>query len=260
MRASRLRVLASIAFAVAATLAFASAEVAAAGITIYAAASLKEALDEQAKQFEAASGTKVVAVYAGSNTLAKQIEAGAPADVFIAADLDWADYLDARKLLRAGSRVNLLGNELVLIAPATSTSALRIAPSFPLAAALDGGKLAMANPDSVPAGRYGKEALEALGVWPAVERQAVRAENVRAALSFVARGEAPFGIVYKTDAIADKRVRIVDVFPSGTHPAIVYPAAVVISSKASVAAAALLQFLRSDAARAIWTRHGFAPL
>ncbi len=231
----------------------------AADVTVYAAASLKDALDDLARQFEAASGNKVVAVYAGSNTLAKQIESGAPADVFISADLDWADYLESRKLLRAGSRVNLVGNELVLVAPAASTSALRIAPNFPLAAALGGGKLAMANPDSVPAGKYGKQALEALGVWGAVERQIVRADNVRAALTFVARGEAPFGIVYKTDALAEKGVRIVDVFPQRSHAPIVYPAAIVAASK-SPDAAALSDFLRAEAARATWRKYGFFPV
>ena len=237
----------------------ASISAAAGELRVYAAASLKDALDEQAKQFEATSGNKVVTVYAASNALAKQIEAGAPADVFIAADLDWADYLDSRKLLRAGSRGNLVGNSLVLVAPAASTTALRIAPNFGLAAALGGGKLAMANPDSVPAGKYGKAALEALGVWAAVERQVVRADNVRAALSFVARGEAPLGIVYGTDATADKAVHIVDVFPDSTHAPIVYLGAIVASSNAP-AAALLLVFLRSDAARAVWKKYGFVPL
>jgi len=230
----------------------------AAAVTVYAAASLKDALDELAKRFETASGNRVVAVYGGSNTLAKQIESGAPADVFISADLDWADYLDSRQLLRAGSRVNLVGNELVLVAPAASTSALRIAPGFPLAAALGDGKLAMANPASVPAGKYGKQSLEALGVWAAVERHIVRADNVRAALVFVARGEAPFGIVYRTDALADKGVRIVDVFPQRSHAPIVYPAAIVAASKSSEAAA-LSAFLRAEAARATWQKYGFVP-
>ena len=231
----------------------------AADVTVYAAASLKDALDELARRFETASGNKVIAVYAASNTLAKQIESGAPADVFVSADLDWADYLELRQLLRAGSRVNLVGNELVLVAPAASTSALRIAPNFPLAAALGDGKLAMANPDSVPAGKYGKRALEALGVWSAVERQVVGADNVRAALTFVARGEAPFGIVYKTDALAEKGVRIVDVFPQSSHAPIVYPMAIVAASK-SPEAAALSGFLRAEAARTTWQKYGFVPL
>jgi molybdate transport system substrate-binding protein len=230
----------------------------AADVTVYAASSLKDALDELARRFEVASGNKVIAVYAGSNTLAKQIASGAPADVFISADLDWADYLESRQLLRAGSRVNLVGNELVLVAPAASTSALRIAPNFLLAAALGDGKLAMANPDSVPAGKYGKQALGSLGVWGAVEPQVVRADNVRAALTFVARGEAPFGIVYKTDALAEKGVRIVDVFPQRSHAPIVYPMAIVAASK-SPEAAALSEFLRAEAARATWQKYGFIP-
>ena len=217
-------------------------------------------MDALAKQFDAATGDKTTVVYAGSNALAKQIESGAPADMFISADLDWADYLDTHALLRPGSRVNLVGNELVLIAPVASTTTLRIAPSFALAAALAGGKLAMANPDSVPAGRYGKDALQALGVWSSVERDVVRTDNVRVALAFVARGEAPFGIVYRTDAIAEKSVRIVDTFPSATHAPIVYPAAVVAASRSPTAAQALLTFLHAESARATWTTYGFSPL
>lgn len=229
----------------------------AADITVFAAASLKESLDALARQFDAQTGSRTKVVYAGSNALARQIEAGAPADLFISADLEWADYLDARQLLKPGTRVNLVGNALVLVAPATSTASVRIAPGFDLAAALKGGKLAMANPDSVPAGRYGKDALRALGVWKSVERQVVGADNVRAALSFVARGEAPFGIVYKTDAIAEKSVRIVDTFPASSHAPIVYPAAIVATSRSPAAAAALLAYLRSPAAASTWTAFGF---
>ena len=228
----------------------------AADVTVFAAASLKEALDDQAKTFEAASGDKVVVSYGASNTLAKQIEGGAPADLFISADLDWMDYVDQRKLLIPGTRVNLLRNTLVLIAPASSTAALKIAPSFGLASALGRERLAMANPDSVPAGKYGKAALEALGVWSGVEKQVARAENVRAALALVSRGEAPFGIVYATDAFADKGVRVVDTFPADTHPPIVYPAAVLVSSKSS-AAKPLLDYLKSGGARGVWEKYGF---
>jgi molybdate transport system substrate-binding protein len=166
------------------------------------------------------------------------------------------DYLDQRRLLQPGTRANLLTNALVLVAPAASTSTLKIGPGFALAAALGRDRLALANPDSVPAGKYAKAALEKLGVWASVERQAARAENVRAALALVARGETPFGIVYRTDALADKGVRIVDTFPAGTHPDIVYPAALVAGAR-SPAAAALLAFLRAPASRATWTRHGF---
>jgi molybdate transport system substrate-binding protein len=229
-------------------------------LTVFAAASLKDALDALARQFDAATGNKTAVVYAASNALAKQIESGAPADVFISADLDWPDYMDTRALLRPGSRVNLVGNELVLIAPVASATTLHIAPNFALAAALAGGKLAMANPDSVPAGRYGKSALEALGVWHSVERDVVRADNVRVALAFVARGEAPLGIVYKSDAIVDKSVRIVDTFPPDTHAPIVYPAAVVAASKSPATAQALLNFLHAEPARATWTKYGFSSL
>ena len=227
-------------------------------VTVFAAASLKEALDEQATRFEAAIGNRVIVSYGGSNALARQIEAGAPADVFISADLDWVDYVEQRGLLVPGSRVNLLRNELVLIAPASSKTTLRIAPHFDLAAALGSEKLAMANPDSVPAGKYGKAALDTLGVWPGVEKQVVRTDNVRAALSLVARGEAAFGIVYRSDAVADKGVRVVDAFPESTHAPIVYPGALVAPGKP--AAKALLDFLHSGAARRVWEKYGFMVL
>ncbi|HTR59907.1 MAG TPA: molybdate ABC transporter substrate-binding protein [Casimicrobiaceae bacterium] len=229
----------------------------AADVVVFAAASLKEALDDQAKQFEAASGSKVVISYGGSNALAKQIESGAPADVLISADLDWMDYVDRKGLVVTGTRVNLLRNTLVLIAPAASKSALRIGPNFGLAAALGSDKLAMANPDSVPAGKYGKAALEHLGVWASVEKQVARAENVRAALALVSRGETPYGIVYATDALSDKGVRVVDTFPAESYPPIVYPAALMTAGK-SPAAKPLLEFLRSVPARATWERYGFA--
>jgi len=229
----------------------------AADVLVFGAASLKEALDAQAKQFEAASGHKVVVSYAASNTLARQIESGAPADLFISADLDWMDYVDGKGLVVPGTRANLLRNSLVLVAPASSKSTLKIGPGFGLAMALGADKLAMANPDSVPAGKYGKSALEFLGVWGSVEKQVARAESVRAALALVSRGEAPFGIVYATDAYADRSVRIVDTFPAASHPAIVYPAAVLVSSK-SPAARTLLDFLRSPPARGDWEKYGFA--
>jgi molybdate transport system substrate-binding protein len=228
----------------------------AAEVTVFAAASLKEALDEQAKSFEAATGHKVIVSYGASNALAKQIESAAPADMFISADLDWMDYIDQRRLVAPGTRYNLLRNSLVLIAPAKSAVTLKIGPNFALAAALGSEKLAMANPDSVPAGKYGKGALESLGVWSGIEKQVARAENVRAALALVSRGEAPLGIVYRTDALADKGVRIVDVFPPESHPPIVYPAAVLASSR-SAAAKPLLEYLRSPPARPNWERYGF---
>ena len=234
----------------------APAMAAAADVTVFAAASLKGALDEQAHAFQAASGHRVVVAYAASNALARQIEAGAPADLFISADRDWMDYLDQRKRLAPGTRADLLRNSLVLVAPARSTATLRVAPNFGLAAALGPEKLAMANPDAVPAGKYGKSALEGLGVWKAVEPRVARAESVRAALVLVSRGEAPFGIVYRTDALADGGVRIVDVFPPDSHPPIVYPVALVAGSK-SPAGPELLAYLRSAPARAVWEKHGF---
>ena len=227
-------------------------------VTVFAAASLKEALDEQALRFEAETGNRVVVAYAASSALAKQIEAGAPTALFLSADLVWMNYLDQCALLVPGSRANLLGNALVLIAPARSSAELRIAPGFGLAGALGTGKLAIANPDGVPAGKYAKDALQALGVWSVAEKQTVRTENVRSALALVARGEAAFGIVYRTDALAEKAVRIVDTFPESTHAPIVYAIALVKPETSS--AAALLAFLRSAAARAMWTKHGFVPL
>ncbi len=229
----------------------------AASVTVFAAASLKEAMDEQARQFETGTGTKVIVSYGASSALAKQIEAGAPADVFISADLDWMDYVEERRLIAPNTRFNLLRNTLVLIAPASSPSALKITPNFGLAAALGTEKLAMANPDSVPAGKYGKSALQKLGVWTSVEKQVARAENVRAALALVSRGEAPFGIVYRTDAIADKGVRIVDTFPPDSYPAIIYPIATIEAGQSTAAAGAFLAFLREAAARRVWEKYGF---
>jgi len=226
-------------------------------VTVFAAASLREALDAQSRRFEAQTGNTVVVSYAGSNALARQIEAGAPANVFISADLDWMDDVERHGLVAPGSRVNLLANALVLIEPAQGASSLRIAPGFALAAALGEGKLAMADPGSVPAGRYGKEALQSLGVWGGVERRVVRADNVRAALLLVARAEAPFGIVYRTDALAERRVRIVDSFPPSSHAPIVYPAGR-ISGRDTAVAKAFLDFLASPAAKPIWERYGFA--
>ena len=235
-----------------------AASAAAGQVTVFAAASLKEALDAQARRFESDTGDKVVVSYGASSALAKQIEAGAPADLFISADLDWMDYLDQRGLLAARSRVSLLHNELVLIAPEKSAATLKIGRNFGLATALGADKLALANPDGVPAGKYAKQALQSLGVWAGVEKQVVRTENVRVALALVARGEAAFGIVYRTDALAETGVRVVDTFPEATHTPIVYPAALTAQSK-SKAAARLLDYLRSAPARAIWSKHGFAP-
>src|SRR5260221_10183403 len=205
-------------------------------LLVFAAASLKTALDEINAQFQRDKGTKATTSYAASPALAKQIESGAPADVFISADLDWMDYLGQRALIRADTRHNLVSNAIVLIAPKSSASQLKIAPNFGLAPALGDGRLAMADPASVPAGQYGKASLEALGVWASVAAQVAPAENVRAALLLVSRGEAPLGIVYETDAAVDPGVRIVDRFPPNTHPPIVYPVSATASSSDPAAA------------------------
>ena len=224
-------------------------------ITVFAAASLKDALDENAKAYQARSGDRIVVSYAASSALAKQIEAGAPADLFISADLEWMDYLEQRRLIRADTRRNLLRNRLVLIAPVDSKVSVNIAPGFPLATLLGNGRLAMANPDSVPAGRYGKASLEALGVWKDIQSKVAAAENVRAALVLVSRGEAPFGIVYRSDAAAEPKVRVVGLFPENTHPPIIYPIAVTAAGKS--AAAAFLSWLNKPEPRAIFQKHGF---
>ncbi len=244
--------------ALAAALALAAPARAAADLTVLAAASLRGPLDAIAAGFATSGATKVRIAYAASSALARQAEAGAPADVFIAADLDWIDYLERRGLLVAGTRANLLANDLVLVAPKASAVRLRIAPGFALAEALGDGRLALAEPSSVPAGKYAKTALSALGVWPAVARRVAGAENVRAALALVARGEAPLGIVYRTDALAEPAVRIVDTFPAATHAAIVYPAAALKGGR-EAEARRFLDHLRSPAARALWEKAGFRP-
>jgi molybdate transport system substrate-binding protein len=224
-------------------------------VIVFAAASLKEALDAAARPFEVVTGNKVSVSYAASNALARQIEAGAPATLFISADLDWVEYVEKRALTVPGTRKNLLGNDLVLIAPAASAASVKIAPGFDLGAALAGGRLALANPDSVPAGKYAKAALTKLAAWQGVEGHVAPAENVRAALALVSRGEAPLGIVYRTDAIADKGVRIVDAFPEESHPPIVYP--MVQLKGTNAATAQLAEHLAAPATRAVWERYGF---
>ncbi len=223
---------------------------------VFAAASLKNALDDVA----ALAPSKPVISYGASPALAKQIEAGAPAQLFISADLDWMDYLDERKLLRSGTRKNLLGNRLVLIAPSDSTVKAEIRPGFPLAALLGNGRLATADPQSVPAGKYTKAALEKLGVWDLVAGKLAPAENVRVALTLVARGETPLGTVYATDAAVEAKVRVVAVFPDGLHPPIVYPAALTSAAPASGTAAEFLSLLSSPAARKVFEKYGFTPL
>ncbi|HRP79789.1 MAG TPA: molybdate ABC transporter substrate-binding protein [Aquamicrobium sp.] len=228
-------------------------------VTVFAAASLKNALDDINAAWKAETGREATISYAGSSALAKQIEEGAPADLFISADLDWMEYLSEKGLTRKDTEVRLLGNSIVLIAPADSGVAVEIAPGFDLAGALDGGRLAMANTDAVPAGKYGKAALTALGAWDSVEKSVAQAENVRAALALVAAGEAPLGIVYKTDAAAEPSVKIVGTFPADSHEPILYPAALTAETKAADAAA-LLDYLKSDTARALFEKQGFTVL
>jgi molybdate transport system substrate-binding protein len=228
-------------------------------LLVFAAASLKNALDDADAQYLQDAGHKVAVSYGASSTLAKQIENGAPADVFISADLDWMDYASAHKLIKPETRFNLLGNKLVLIAPADSQIDLIIAPNFPLAQALGSGRLAMADPAAVPAGKYGKAALEALGVWPSVASKVAPAQDVRATLILVSRGEAPLGIVYQTDAAADKGVKIIGAFPESTHPPIIYPIAVTTAST-NPGAAAYVGFLKSPAAKSAFEKQGFVTL
>jgi molybdate transport system substrate-binding protein len=228
-------------------------------ILVFGAASLKTGLDEANAQYQRSTGRKVVASYAASSALAKQIENGAPADIFVSADLDWMDYLAERKLIQPDTRANFLGNKLVLVAAADSKLTLTIAPNFALAQALGSGRLAMADPASVPAGKYGKAALEALGVWPSVADKIAPAQDVRATLAFVSRGEAPLGIVYQTDAAADKAVKIVGTFPASSHPPIIYPIAVTATST-NPDTAAYLAFLKSPAAKPAFEKQGFVLL
>ncbi len=224
-------------------------------LRIFAAASLKDALDEATAAWTVASGIPTLNTYAATSTLARQIEQGAPADVFFSANQLWMDYVGERGLIRPDSRRDLLRNQLVLVAPLASTLQLRIAAGFDLKGALGGGRLALCNP-AVPAGSYGRHALQSLGVWDAVQTHTVLAENVRAALRLVSRGEMPLGIVYASDAVADPQVRVLDVFPQDSHEPIVYPAAVIAKSD-NAQAAALLRFLEADTAQKIFMRWGF---
>jgi molybdate transport system substrate-binding protein len=229
-------------------------------VTIFAAASLKNALDRASAAYEKKTGSKIVVSYAGSSALAKQIEQGAPADIFISADLDWMDYVDKKKFVDDATRFNLLGNRLVLIAPASSTTTLKIANGFPLAATLGNNHIAMANVKAVPAGKYGLAALEKLGVWKEVEPKVAQADNVRAALALVAQGEAPLGIVYETDATAEPKVKIVDAFPEESHPPMIYPIAILTATKNHEGSKALLDYLKMPDAQAFFTKQGFTIL
>lgn len=227
-------------------------------VVVFAAASLKEALDEISAQWQQAQHARVAISYAASNTLARQIEQGAPADLFLSANVEWLQYLSARKLTRPDSERNLLRNRLVLITQKASRQQLLIAPNFPLASSLGDGRLALCNP-AVPAGIYGKQALSALNVWDSVSARAALADNVRAALLLVSRGEAPLGIVYATDAAADPAVRVLDTFPEDTHEPIVYPIALTAVSS-HPQAKSLYDYIVSDKARAIFVKRGFTMI
>jgi molybdate transport system substrate-binding protein len=224
-------------------------------LIVLAASSLTDALNEIGPAFTASSHQGVKLSYAASSALARQIEAGAPADVFMSADTEWMDYLQTRNLLDTASRRNVLGNSLVLISPADSTVSVKIRPHFALAKLLGSGRLATGNPESVPVGKYAKAALTNLGVWSEVQDKVAPADNVRAALALVARGEAPLGIVYRTDALVEKKVRIVATFPPSSHDPIIYPAATTAHPKDG--AADFVKFLSSPTARAIFTKYGF---
>ncbi len=227
-------------------------------ITVYAAASLTDALGELGKAYEAAGKGRIVGSYASSSDLARQIEHGAPADLFISADQLWADYLDQRGLLDKATRLDLLRNELVMVAPADSAATLAIGPNFKLAEALGDARLAVGDPDHVPAGIYARQSLENLGVWAAVEPKLARAGSVRAALLFVERGDCPFGIVYRSDAQSDPKVKVIGVFPPDSHSPVVYPAALVAGHH-SPAAVEFLHFLTTPEAALVFRRYGFVP-
>jgi molybdate transport system substrate-binding protein len=227
-------------------------------LLVFAAASMTDVLGELSQAFEKQAGIRVKLSFAASSVLARQIEAGGKADVFIPADQEWMDYLEARNLIDKATRRNLVGNRLVLIAPADSRLDLEIAPGFRLASALGGRRLSTGDPDTVPVGRYARSALISLGVWDEIQDRLVRADNVRSAMMFVARGEVPLGIVYTTDALVDPKVRIVDTFPDGTHTPITYPAAANRGARGE--AIAFLDYLSSGAARDTWTRFGFVEL
>jgi molybdate transport system substrate-binding protein len=228
-------------------------------LLIFAAASLTNVLDEIGTAYTQQTKQPVKFSYAASSTLARQLEAGAQADVFFSADLEWMDYVQARGLIDQATRRNLLGNRLALVAPADSRIELKIAPGFALAEALGrNGRLATGDPQSVPVGKYARSALTLLGVWNDVADRLVRADNVRSALAFIARGETPLGIVYETDAKVETRVRVVDFFPADSHPPIVYPVAV--TARAHPAARQFLEYLQGTAAQDSFKKYGFTEL
>lgn len=224
-------------------------------ILVFAAASLTDVLQDIGAAYEKTTAVRVKLSFDASSSLAHEIEAGAPADLFLSADTHWMDYLESRHLIQAATRRNVAGNQLVLIAAMGSRIELKIAPHFPLATTLGQGRLATADPDSVPAGRYARSALSTLGVWSEVAERLARAENVRVAMAYVTRGEATLGIVYASDALIEKNVRVVDTFPAGTHEPIVYPVA--LTASANGEAAGFLAYLVSPRGREVFARYGF---
>ncbi|GAU84584.1 molybdate ABC transporter substrate-binding protein [Bosea sp. BIWAKO-01] len=229
-------------------------------LVIFAAASLKNALDEAAANWVKESGKPAPKIsYAASNALAKQIEQGAPADIFMSADLDWMDYAASKNLIKPDTRVSLLANRIALIATKDSAAKVELKPGVDLATVLGSGRLAMGNVDSVPAGKYGKAALEKLGGWDKIKDKVAQADNVRAALLLVSRGEAPLGIVYTTDAAADPQVKVVATFPEDSHPPIIYPVAVTKDS-GNADAQTFLTYLRGPAAKGAFEKQGFTVL
>jgi molybdate transport system substrate-binding protein len=228
------------------------------GIIVFAAASLTNALQDLGDAFTKDSTVPVRFSFAASSALARQIENGSRADLFFSADLEWMDYLQARNLIQPATRQDVIGNQLVLIAPVDSKINLKIGPHFALAAAIGKGRLATGDPDSVPVGRYAHEALADLGVWDEVAARLVRADSVRSALAFVDRGEAVLGIVYATDVLVDGKVRAIDVFPATSHKPIVYPAALTMGANAD--AAKFLAYIRGPAGDVAFKHYGFTPV
>ncbi len=225
-------------------------------VKIFAAASLTNSITELGEMYTKKTGVKVSPSFASSSTLAKQIENGAPAEVFISADLQWMNYLGDRKLLLEGSRFDLLGNRLVLICPISSDAKIKIEQGLDLARFLGNGLLATGDPDHVPAGKYAKAALEKLGMWPFVSNKLARASDVRSALTWVEKDEAPLGIVYSTDAAVSKKVRVVDYFPEDSYPKIVYPVAL-LKTGDSTQATGFMDFLKSSEGRKVFEKYGF---
>ena len=228
-------------------------------IVVFAAASMKNALDNMDAAFTKETGKEVTVSYAASGALAKQLENGAPADIFISADTQWMDYATQKKLIKDGTQVNLFGNALVLVAAKDKAKTVEIKQGMDLAGLLGDGRLAMGEPATVPAGKYGQSALQKLGLWSSVEKKVAGAESVRAALALVSRGEAPYGIVYQTDVASDPGVAVAGTFPEDSHPPIIYPAAITAESK-NPEAQAYFDYMKSSKAAPFFEHEGFTVL